>query len=73
MTRGRQVWCDTPLDHTGLKPVGGGYQAPPETFRADENFPQVTSDGFAGWMVFGQNISGQTITLTAYVICVRVG
>jgi hypothetical protein len=72
-SRGRQVYCDTPSDNTGLVPVGGGYQAPPDSFRADENYPQISSDGFAGWTVFGQNISSQSITLIAYVICARVG
>jgi hypothetical protein len=70
MSAGRQVWCSTQSNPTGLVPIGGGYQAF-GGFRADENFPQVTGDGFAGWMVFGQNLSGQTITLTAYVVCAR--
>jgi len=65
MSAGRDVYCDRPDLESGLRPVGGGYHTPPDSFRADQDYPVLSADGFAGWTVFGQNISSQTITLTA--------
>jgi hypothetical protein len=59
----RQVQCDG-----DRLPLGGGYQAPPNTFRADKDYP-VFIPGFNGWNVTGQDLDSVPITITVYVVC----
>jgi len=63
---GRRIQCES-----GLLPLGGGYDAPPNTFRADVDGP-VFESGFAGWNVVGQDLDSTPITVKVHVICAQV-